>query len=82
LRRANWIPSIVPRGDDHDVYMVVDDLGRVWREAAYETTDLETVITDLLGGQYKDPFAVISFNRAEGWSRDSRPNCAGATIRN
>jgi hypothetical protein len=29
-------PSIVPRGDDHDMYLVVDDLGRldrVWREA-------------------------------------------------
>jgi hypothetical protein len=37
-----WTPSIVPRGDDHDVYMVVDDLGklgRIWSEADYETTD-------------------------------------------
>jgi hypothetical protein len=50
LRRSNWTPSIVPRGDDHDVYLVVDDLGRlgrVWREADYEATDLETVISDL-----------------------------------
>jgi len=27
MRRSNWTPSIVPRGDDHDVYLVVDDLG-------------------------------------------------------
>jgi hypothetical protein len=37
MRRSNWTPSIVPRGDDHDVYLVVDDLGRlgrIWLEAA------------------------------------------------
>jgi hypothetical protein len=73
LRRSNWTPSIVPRGDDHDVYLVVDDLGRlgrVWREANYETTDLETVITDLLTVQYDGADHVVSFNTAEGWSRD------------
>jgi hypothetical protein len=73
LRRSDWTPSIVPRGDDHDVYLVVDDLGRlgrVWREADYEATDLETVITDLLTGQYSGADQVVSFNSAEGWSRD------------
>jgi hypothetical protein len=73
LRRSNWTPSIVPRGDDHDVYLVVDDLGRlgrVWREADCDTTDLETVITDLLTGQYDGAFQVVAFNSAEGWSRD------------
>lgn len=47
-----WAPSIVPRDDDQNVYLVIDDLGRlgrVWREADAETTDLETIITDLLG---------------------------------
>jgi hypothetical protein len=46
-----WTPSIVPASDDHTVYLVKDDLGRngaVWREADAETTDLETVITDLM----------------------------------
>jgi hypothetical protein len=32
--------------------------------------DLETVITDLLDGQYNNPVRVIGFNTAEGWSRD------------
>jgi hypothetical protein len=44
MRRSNWPPSIVPRGDDHDFYLVVDDLGRVgrvWREFDYEATDFE-----------------------------------------
>jgi hypothetical protein len=52
---------------------VKDDLGRlgaVWREADAETTDLETVITDLMAGQYKDPIRVIAFNTVERWSED------------
>jgi len=33
-------------------------------------TDYETVIRDLLSGQYTNPVRVVSFNTAEGWSRD------------
>jgi hypothetical protein len=70
--RGSWTPSIVPRDDDQDVYLVVDDLrsGRVWREAEFEATDLETVIQDLLAGQYQNPFRVVSLNSSEGRSRD------------
>ena len=70
---GNWTPSIVPNGTDENVYLVMDDfgqLGRVWRETDAETADLETVITDLLDGQYHNPVRVIGFNTAEGWSRD------------
>jgi hypothetical protein len=73
MSKSNWTPSIVPRGDDQKVYMVVDDLGRngrVWPEADVEGTDLETVLADLISGQYRNPILVISFNIAEGWSRD------------
>lgn len=73
MRRSSWTPSIVPRGDDQDVYLVVDDLGRlgrVWREADYEDTNFETVVTDMLSGQYKAPIGVFCFNSAEGWARD------------
>jgi hypothetical protein len=67
-------PSIIPPGGDQDAYLVLDDfggrLGRAWREADVEHTDLETVITDLLDGQYNNPVRVIGFNTAEGWSRD------------
>ena len=58
MRRCNWTPSIVPSGNDETVYLVADDfgrLGRAWREADYEATDLETVIRDLLSGQYSNP---------------------------
>jgi hypothetical protein len=71
--RKPWTPSIVPRGDDRDVYLVVEDLGRlgrVWREADYEATDYETVVADLLDGQYGFAVDVFCFNPAEGWSRN------------
>jgi hypothetical protein len=46
VMRTGWTPSIVPAGNDQTVYLAKDDLGSngaVWREAAAETTDLETV---------------------------------------
>jgi hypothetical protein len=68
-----WTPSIVPRCDGQNVYLVIDDFGRggrVYRETDVETADLETVIIDLLDGQYRNPVKVVSFNTAEGWSQD------------
>jgi hypothetical protein len=65
-------PSIVP-GDDQEVYLVLDDFGRIgcaWRETNVEDTDLESVINDLLEGQYCNPVRVVGFNTAKGWSRD------------
>jgi hypothetical protein len=35
-----------------------------------EATDLETVIQDLLDGQYSQPVRVVSFNLGEGRARD------------
>jgi len=52
---------------------VLDDFGRsgwAWRETDVEDTDYETVIIDLLEGQYSNPVRVIGFNTADGWSRD------------
>ena len=73
VRRSHWTPSIVPNAADQTVYLVADDFGktgRAWREADIETTDLETVITDLLTGQYNNPIRVVAFNTAERWSED------------
>ena len=72
-RRSSWTPSIVPNDNDQTVYLVADNfgrLGRAWREADYEATDLETVIQDLLTGQYGNPIRVVAFNTAERWSED------------
>ena len=66
-------PSIVPGGDDQNVYLVLDDFGpngRAWREADTEATDLESVVGNLLNGEYKNPVRVVGFNVSEGWSQD------------
>ena len=73
MRKTTWTPSIVPGGDDQTVYLVAEDfgkLGRAWREADYEATDLETVIEDLLSGQYNNPIRDVAFNTEERWSED------------
>ena len=73
LRKSNWTPSIIPSDNDQTVYLVAEDfgkLGRAWREADYEATDLETVIEDLLSGQYNNPIRVVAFNTEERWSED------------
>ena len=65
-------PSIVPEGEE-TVYLVEDCFsgqGCVWREVDSATTDLETVIADLMSGQYNNPKRVIAFNIAERWSAD------------
>ncbi len=65
-------PSIVPDEHDQTVYLVADyfKTGSVWREADYEDTELETVIQDLLSGQYNNPIRVVAFNTVEHWSQD------------
>ena len=73
MRKSGWTPSIVPNSDDLNVYLVVDDFGRhgrAWRETDVENTDLETVILDMLEGQFKNPVRVVAFNTAEKWSLD------------
>ena len=66
-------PSIVP-GIDRDTCLVLDDfggrLGSAWRETDITDTDLETVILDLLEGQYQNPVRIVAFNTAEKWSQD------------
>jgi hypothetical protein len=58
------MPSTVPLGGDQNVYLVVDDLGHqgwVWRETDVEKAEMETVILDMLEGQYKKPGSRGSF---------------------
>jgi hypothetical protein len=62
MRRPEQSPSIVPPGEDHDVYLVLDDfggrIGQSWRETDVGTTDLETLIEDLLADQYSNPVRI------------------------
>jgi hypothetical protein len=84
MRRSPSIASSLP--DDVDVYLVLDDfgnLGRSWREIDEEQTDRETIITDLMRGEFNSPVRVIAFNTAEGWSRKTSPkrSCSDSTRR-
>ena len=65
-------PPIVP-GFDSDVYLVLDDfgrLGRAYREVDEEGADRETVIRHLMDGKYNNPVRIVAFNTAEGWAQD------------
>ena len=72
MPRKGWSPGIVPFGADETAYLVIDSFsnGTVYRETEIEKADLETVISDLLTGQYNDPIRVVAFNTLEHWSAD------------
>ena len=60
-------PPLAPVGFDFDVYIVLDDfgsLGRSYRETAEEEADRESLIRDLMGGQYNNPARIVCFNTA------------------
>ena len=68
-----WTPRIVPYGADQTLYLVVDRFGRhgsVYHETEVERTDIETIIADLMSGQFNDPVRVVAFNTLEHWSDD------------
>jgi hypothetical protein len=73
MPRTGWTPSIVPYGADQTVYLVIDrfdGLGTVYRETEVERTDLETIIADLMSGQFNDSVRIVAFNTLEHWSQD------------
>ena len=66
-------PPIVPNAVDRDIYIVLEDyglLGRAWRVTNEAGSDRETLIGDMLDGQYEGVVKIIAFNTDEGWSRD------------
>jgi len=65
-------------------YIVLDDYGkagRVYRESAEEDVTLESVIDDLLTGQFNNPVRVVAFNTSEGWSRDVSDDVAREVVK-
>lgn len=73
-------PSIVPRADrlDRDIYLVLEDFkdGAAWRETDESDVDYDTLIADLLTGQYSVPLRVLACNPHEGWARDASEDVA------
>src|SRR3981189_3520345 len=70
---TGWTARSVAFGPDQTVYLVIDrfgKLGSVYRETEVERADLETIIADLMSGQFNDPVRVVAFNTLEHWSED------------
>jgi hypothetical protein len=60
-------PSVVP-SFDVTVYIVLDDfseLGRAYLETDEAHAERETIVSNLLGGEYRKPFR-FAFNTGEG----------------
>ncbi|MET3307924.1 hypothetical protein [Bradyrhizobium diazoefficiens] len=71
-------PSIVPNDRlDKDFYLVLEDFkdGAAFRETD-EGIDHDTLIKDLLSGQYGQVLRVVAFNPVEWWSRDASEDVA------
>ncbi|MDO9057455.1 MAG: hypothetical protein Q7U92_00350 [Bradyrhizobium sp.] len=63
----------IPYGADQTAYLVVDRRGRqrsVYCEIEIERPDVETIVADLLAGQFNDPVRVTAYNTLEHWSQD------------
>jgi|SRR6267142_2277262 len=74
-----FVPSIVPSSHDQTVYLVVNNFGNprtAFPETDIEDTGFETIIGDLMSGQYSDPVGVVAFNTVEGWSADASEDVA------
>jgi hypothetical protein len=63
-------PPIVPYGADQTIYLVVEGPGPHGTARQIERADIETVISDLLSGQFNDPIEVVAFNTLEHWTDD------------
>jgi hypothetical protein len=71
--RKLWLGKLLKRSGDGIIYNAHDpdgEWGTAWRETDVEDTDLESVIIDLLEGQYINPVRVVGFNVSQGWVRD------------
>ena len=69
---------------EHDtVYLVLQDFGsfgQAYRETDPRQADRQTVLSNLLSGQYERPLRIVAFNTTEGWARDVTAEIAGEAL--
>jgi hypothetical protein len=83
MRNATSSPTLAP-SLGVTVYLVLDDfgeIGRAYREADEDASDIATVINGILSGEYTKPLRVVAFNTAEGWSRDVSEDVAWEVLK-
>jgi hypothetical protein len=57
------------------------NLGLAFAETDVSEADLESVIGDLMSGQYGDPVRVVAFNTAKHWAEDASEDVAREIMR-
>src|SRR5258707_12974972 len=83
MRTSDRSPSIVPPGNDQDVYLVLDDfggrIGQTWRETNADATRLETGVAGFLTARIAIRFAsLVSIRGRTGPGAASRARARGA----
>jgi hypothetical protein len=66
------LPPLNPE-NDVTIYLVAEDfghLGGAFRETDLAEADHDTIVRNMISGEFEDPLRVIAFNTVEGWSRD------------
>src|SRR5215218_647589 len=83
MSRVANTPSLVPQFDV-TVRLVLNDfgkLGRAYWETDEEQADLDTIVHNLIVGEYSNPARVVAFNTAEGWARDVSEDVAWEVLK-
>ena len=75
-------PSLVPSSDDalHFVLCDFGKYGKSYIETDPNEADQDTIVRNMINGQYNRPLRVIALNPAEGWSRDVSEEIARAVL--
>jgi hypothetical protein len=75
-------PRVVP-APDLELHFVLCDfgaLGIAYVETAPTEADRDTIIRNMMSGEYDHPLHVIAANPAKGWARDVSEDIARALI--
>jgi hypothetical protein len=72
---------LVPSHPDTTVHLVLDcygALGCAYVETDPAKADFDTIVRNLISGEYRNPARVIAFNYVEGWSHEVSEDVARA----
>ncbi len=76
------LPPLNPE-NDVTVYIVVEDfghLGQAFRETDIAEADFDTMVRNIISGEYRNPVRVVAFNTVEGSSRDVSEDIANEVL--
>ncbi len=68
---------------DDTIYLVLQDfgsLGQAYRETDPSQADRQTVLANLLSGEYERAVRIVAFDTTRGWSGDVTAEIAGEAL--